>query len=191
MNTVGVSHYLRMLKNAVDDLRSGNKEETETSDQPVEIQLPIEAFIPSFYITESEEKISVYQKLAGSEDETILGEFEQDLRDEYGEPPAQVLNLFSILRLKMACRRGGVVRVKAEDSGRKELEIVLSLAPFVTAKEIMQLLTVNSQWKISGSTLRINQSALSVKNKDWVTELRTEIEALAKKKEKKAEKVEA
>lgn len=186
MNTVGVSHYLRMLKNAVDDLRNGNKEETETSDQPVEIQLPVEAFIPSFYITESEEKISVYQKLAGSEDETILGEFEQDLREEYGEPPAQVQNLFAILRLKMACRRGGVVRVKAEDSGRKEMEIVLTLAPFVTAKEIMQLLSVNSQWKISGSTLRINQSALLVKDKDWVAELRTEIEALAKKKEKKA-----
>ncbi len=191
MNTVGVSHYLRMLKNAVDDLRSGNKEETETSDQPVEIQLPLEAFIPSFYITESEEKISVYQKLAGSEDETILGEFEQDLREEYGEPPAQVQNLFAILRLKMACRRGGVVRLKAEDTGRKETEIVLTLAPFVTAKEIMQLLSVNSQWKISGSTLRINQSALLAKDKDWVAELRMEVEALAKKKEKKAEKVEA
>ncbi len=191
MNTVGVSHYLRMLKNAVDDLRNGNKEESEASDQPIEIQLPVEAFIPSFYITESEEKIGVYQKLAGSEDETILGEFEQDLREEYGEPPAQVQNLFAILRLKMACRRGGVVRVKAEDSGRKELEIVLTLAPHVTAKEIMQLLSVNSQWKISGSTLRINQSALAIKDKDWVTELRTEVEALAKKKEKKAEKVEA
>lgn len=190
MNTVGVSHYLRMLKNAVEDLRNGTKEDHEVADQPVEIQLPVEAFIPSFYITDSEEKISVYQKLAGSEDETILAEFETDLREEYGEPPQQVQNLFQILRLKMAARRGGVVRVKAEDGGRgRDLEIVLTLAPHVTAKEIMQLLSLNTQWKISGSTLRITQPALAMKNKDWVTELKTEIEALAKKKEKKKELV--
>jgi transcription-repair coupling factor (superfamily II helicase) len=189
MQTVGVSHYLRMLKHAVEELKSGRKEEME-EDIQVEIQLPVEAFIPSFYIPDNEEKISVYQKLAGSEDEAILGEFETDLREEYGEPPKQVQELFRILRLKMACRRAGVQRVKMEDSSRGDREIVLTLSPRVTAKEIMQLLSVNQQWKITSNMLRIADTVLAqkAKGKPWLEELTEEVAALEKKKEKKKEK---
>jgi len=185
MQTVGVSHYLRMLKHAVDDLKGGRKDDAEEEIQ-VEIQLPVEAFIPSFYIPDSEEKISVYQKLAGSEDEGILKEFETDLREEYGEPPEQVQRLLEVLRLKMVCRRAGVQRVKAEDRGHDEHDIVLLLSARVTAKEIMQLLSVNSQWKISGTNLRIPQHVLSErgKHKGWMQELTEEIAALTKVKVK-------
>jgi transcription-repair coupling factor (superfamily II helicase) len=191
MQTVGVSHYLRLLKQAVEELKAGGKGDEEAEDIQVEIQLPVEAFIPSFYIPENEEKISVYQKLAGSEDETILKEFENDLREEFGEMPAQVLSLFSILRLRMAARRAGVQRIKSEDdSGRKV--IVLTLSSRVTAKEIMQLLQVNPQWKISGSSLRVAESELARRGHqgDWLSELTEEVALLQKKKEKapKAEK---
>jgi transcription-repair coupling factor (superfamily II helicase) len=184
MQTVGVSHYLRMLKHAVEELKSGAKDEQEFEEQ-VEIQLPVEAFIPSFYIPDEQEKISVYQKLAGSEEESILKEFESDLRDEYGEPPLQVQQLFAVLRLKMACRSAGVLRVKAEDQGR-EKDIVLTLSQRVTAKEIMQLLRVNSQWKISGTTLRIPERVLEErgKGKGWLAELTDEIALLRKQKVK-------
>jgi transcription-repair coupling factor (superfamily II helicase) len=191
MQTVGVSHYLRMLKHAVDELRSGAKEAEEVEEQ-VEIQLPVEAFIPTFYIPDEQEKISVYQKLAGSEEEAILKEFESDLRDEYGEPPDQVRHLFSVLRLKMACRRSGVVRVKAEEHGKNDRDIVLTLGARVTAKEIMQLLRVNAQWKISGTQLRIPERILidRAKGGDWILELASEVALLQKEKKAKKEKAE-
>jgi transcription-repair coupling factor (superfamily II helicase) len=187
MQTVGVSHYLRMLKHAVEDLKSGRKEgDEEIETAQVEIQLPVEALIPTFYITDSDEKISVYQKLAGSDDEVILKEFENDLREEYGEPPTAVMHLFSILRLRLACRRSGVLRVKMED-GSGDRQIILTLSPRVTAKEIMQLLSVNPQWKISGSTLRLTESVLmsKAKGKDWVDYLAEEVGHLQRKKEAK------
>ncbi|NOS68301.1 MAG: transcription-repair coupling factor, partial [Candidatus Peribacteraceae bacterium] len=186
MQTVGVSHYLRLLKNAVEELRTGSKGEEEDQDITVEIQLPVEALIPSFYITDNEEKISIYQKLAGSEDEAILKEFETDLHEEFGELPTQVKSLFQILRLKMVCRRAGVLRVKAEDENKQQF-IVLTLSPRVTAKEIMQLLHVNPQWKISGASLKIPQSVIEQKaeKSDWLKELTEEVTLLQKKKEKK------
>lgn len=193
MQTVGVSHYLRLLKNAVEELRSGGHEEAE-EEFTVEIQLPVEALIPSHYITDNEEKISVYQKLAGSEDEAILHEFETDLREEFGEMPQQVLTLFQILRLRMACRRSGVMRIKSEDEGPSagsgSRVVVLTLSPRVTAKEIMQLLQANPQWKISGSSLRIPESAIQQKagKGDWLKELTHEVSLLQKKKEKKESK---
>ncbi len=188
MNTVGISHYLRMLKNAVEELKAGGKAEV-SEEITVEILLPVEALIPTFYIPDSDEKISVYQKLAGSEDEATLAEFEQDLREEFGELPRQVQNLFAVLRLKLACRRAGVHRVKAEETARGR-EIVLSLSPRVEATDILRLLQVNARWKISGSTLRIPETDLQKAgdNADILPELTREVGALIRpvKKEKGA-----
>ncbi|MEN9561260.1 MAG: hypothetical protein RIQ56_533, partial [Candidatus Parcubacteria bacterium] len=182
MQTVGVSHYLRMLKHAVEELKSGSKGDEE-EDETVEIQLPVEAFIPPSYIPDEEEKISTYQKLAGSEDESILKEFESDLHDEYGDPPKQVQNLFGILRLKMAARRSGIHRIKTEDA-KDQREIVLSLRPRVTAKEIMQLVHKSPEWRISGSTLRVSESELDKRagNHEWITVLTEDVKLLERKK---------
>ncbi|KKW44624.1 MAG: Transcription-repair coupling factor, partial [Candidatus Peregrinibacteria bacterium GW2011_GWA2_54_9] len=190
MLTVGVSHYLRMLKNAVEELKTGQRGELETETN-VEIQLPIEALLPSYYIPDEQEKISVYQKLAGSEDTAILAEFEEDLREEYGDPPKQVLNLFALLRLKLACRHSGVVRVKMED-GRGDRDVVLTLSPRVTANEIMQMLSVNSKWRISGSMLRLREDHLvSGKGKndvDFIGNLQHEIVSLEPRGKSKKKK---
>ncbi|MBU0766867.1 transcription-repair coupling factor [Patescibacteria group bacterium] len=191
MQTVGVSHYLRMLKSAMEEIKAGGKGSVE-EDINVEILLPVEAMIPSFYITDAQEKISVYQKLAGSEDEAILKEFEDDLEDEYGTPPQQVLDLFAVLRLKMVCRKAGVVRVKEEAGSKKDsTEIVMTLSPRVTAKEIMELLKVNPQWRVSGNTLRIDHKVIVRKSggkaQEWLEELTKEVEALRKEKKEKKE----
>ena len=188
MNTVGVSHYLRMLKSAVEELKSGGTIEEEVEN--VEILLPIEALLPTFYIPDSGEKISVYQKLASSEEESTLAEFESDLHDEYGEAPKQVQNLFAVLRLKIACRRAGVIRVKSEDRNKNERDIVLTLSKRVEAMDIMRLLQANSQWKISSSTVKIAEEDLIKKagTRDYMKELTEEIKTLIKAPKKKAKK---
>ena len=191
MHTVGVSHYLRMLKAAVEDLKSGRKGDIE-EEINVEILLPVQAMLPSYFIPDEQERISVYQKLAGSEDEKILKEFEQDLQAEFGTLPEPVENLFAILRLKIACRRGGVTRVKVEETGGKQ-EVVLTLHPSVTAQEIMQILKVSSQWRISGSMLKMHYDQLAPKAKnpvEWVGALTKHAAALEKKKKPKVDKKE-
>jgi transcription-repair coupling factor len=194
MQTVGVSHYLRMLKNAVEEIRAGRKEVVE-EEVNVEILLPVEALIPAFYITDEGEKISMYQKLSSCEDEPLLDEFAADLEDEYGKLPKQVQDLFAVLKLKLACRKAGVVRIKAEEGrggpssvktteGRRD--IVLFLTPRVTATEIMQLIKHHPQWKISGATLRIRQSDLDASGKAWLPVLARHIALLVPKKEKRS-----
>jgi transcription-repair coupling factor len=187
MQTVGVSHYLRMLKSAVEEIKAGRSEDIEI-DENVEILLPVEALIPSFYVPDAEERISVYQKLAGSEDETILADFESDLRAEYGEPPSAVRNLFAVLRLKLACRRARVLRIKSEEThaaGTERREVVLTLSPRVTAEHIMGLLKEHPQWRISSNTLRIDEAELEkAGGKQWLGELTKQVEMLRKEKVK-------
>ena len=187
MQTVGVSHYLRMLKHAVDELKAGGRSEDEEAGGNIEIILPFEALLPSYYIPDEQEKINVYQKLAGSDDETILAEFEADLREEYGPLPRQTENLVRVIRLKMACRRSGVMRVKMDNVSSGNRDLVLNLAARVTAAEIMQLLQKYPQWRISGATLRIAESELekAAGTKDWLQALTVQIALLQKKTAKK------
>jgi transcription-repair coupling factor len=187
MQTVGVSHYLRLLKNAVEELKAGGKGEEEDLGGSVEIILPFEALLPSFYVPDEQEKINVYQKLAGSEDETLLAEFEEDLKEEYGPLPKQAENLLAIIRLKMTCRRAGVQRVKMETVSPVKRDLLLMLAPRVTAAEIMQLLQRCSQWRISGSALRIAEAELEriAGTKEWLPELTEQIHCLERKKKAK------
>ncbi|OGJ59652.1 transcription-repair coupling factor [Candidatus Peribacteria bacterium RIFCSPHIGHO2_01_FULL_55_13] len=188
MQTVGVSHYLRMLKSAVEELQSGGTPEAE-DEVAVEILLPVPALLPSFYIPDEGERISVYQKLAGSEDEAILKEFEQDLLEEYGHAPKQVENLFLILRLKLAARRSGVQRVKMETGTKNQEEVVVTLNKRVTAKEIMQLVAKYPQWRITGAQLRIHFDALKKEegseDTQWLKGLTGQV-ALLQKDTKKA-----
>ncbi len=187
MQTVGVSHFLRLLKNAVEELKAGGKTEEEDAGGAIEIILPFEALIPSYYIPDEQEKINIYQKLAGSDDETILAEFEVDLREEYGSLPKQAENLLGVIRLKMACRRSGVQRVKMDNVSPTQRDIVMSLAPRVTANEIMQLLQKYPQWRIVGATLRIAETEMekAAGGKEWLAALTEQVALLQKKKAKK------
>lgn len=187
MQTVGVSHYLRLLKNAVEELKAGGKGEEEDMPATIEIILPFEALIPTYYIPDEQEKIAAYQKLAGSEDENILSEFEADLREEYGPLPTQVQKLLEIIRLKMACRRSGVIRIKMDTVSASKRDVVMTLAPRVTAAEIMQLLQVCPGWRVSGSTLRMSEDALKkvAGTDDWLPELTRHVAAMQKKTKKK------
>lgn len=183
MQTVGVSHYLRLLKNAVMELQAGGKTDEEEVHTTTEIVLPFEALLPSYYITDEQEKISVYQKLAGSEDEAMLQEFEKDLREEFGPLPVQTEHLLEILRLKMACRRSGVQRIKMDAVSSGARDIVMTLAPRVTATEIMQLLQHCSQWRISGTTLRLGEAEMvKIGGTEWLTELTKHVKMLEKRK---------
>lgn len=180
MKTVGVSHFLRLLKQAVEELKAGAAPQ-ELEEITTEINLPIEAYIPPFHIPEEDEKISMYQKLAGCEEEELLKEFERDLREEYGEPPPQVQNLFRVLRLKMASRRAGILRIKGEE-GESGRDVILTLAPRVEAEHIIPLLAKVPQWRVSGSSLRIAEHHLG---EDWLRGLQRSVELIAARKSAK------
>ncbi len=184
MQTVGVSHYLRLLKNAVEELKAGGKSPDEDIGGAIEIILPFEALLPSFYIPDEQEKIGAYQKLASSEDETVLKEFEADLREEFGPLPKQAENLLSIIRLKMACRRAGVLRIKMDTVSKEKRDIVVSLGSRVTATEIMQLIQLCPQWRIVGATLRLSEDVMQKEagGGDWLPEMAKHVSALVRKK---------
>lgn len=180
IQVVGVSHFIRMLNQAVDDLKKGKKvKDHETSIKDVTIEIPLPAYIPDEYIVSSKEKISVYQKLAGADTLEYLTELRTELVEDYGRMPEEVSNLFRVLEIKMFAKKAGVINVKAENvHSQEDRQIVLHMSDKVRPENIMSLLEYNGKWVISGTKLKISFRDLGL---SWVEELNKCLLALGKK----------
>lgn len=176
INVVGVSHFIRMLNKAVEDLKAGRVLREEEPDD-ITVELPISAFIPDKYITNTKEKIAVYQKLSGADSLDYLKEVKDELMTEYGHLPLEVVNFFKVIEMKMHAKAAGVVGVKAESVYlTKDKEVILHMSNLVKPENIMNLLDYNNQWMISGNKLKIRMESLGFQ---WVDELNNCLKALA------------
>jgi transcription-repair coupling factor (superfamily II helicase) len=114
---VGFEMYLQMLQGAVNKLRSGS-EETAVADvlstAEMNLDLPLDHFIPRSYIRDEKLRLGAYRQLAGAEDDEELDSMLRSLRDRYGNAPPQLDNLAYSLRVKLKGQRMGLRGVVAD-----------------------------------------------------------------------------
>lgn len=182
INVVGVSHFIRMLNKAVEDLKAG-RVLREEEPEDIAVEVPISAFIPDSYITNTKDKINIYQKLSASDSIDELYSMKDELIDDYGTLPLEVINLFKIIELRINAKLAGIVSVKAETIYlMKEKEIILHMSNLVKPENIMILLDYNNKWMISGNKLKIKLEDLGFQ---WVDELNNCLKKLAEKSQLK------
>lgn len=111
--SVGFEMYCKLLEEAIDGLKNGKKEIlAEPQPEPI-IDLAVEAYIDSDYISDAMHKIEIYQRIAGiSQDEEVHALYEE-LKDRFGEPSAPVKELLEVARIKNHARRLGLRSVVA------------------------------------------------------------------------------
>ncbi len=114
---VGFEMYLQMLQSAVAKMRSG-ADETAVSDvlstTEMNLDLPLDHFIPRSYIRDEKLRLGAYRQLAATEDEQELEAVLRSLEDRYGPGPPQLDNLAYSLRIKLRGQRLGLRAVVAE-----------------------------------------------------------------------------
>jgi transcription-repair coupling factor (superfamily II helicase) len=114
---VGFEMYLQMLQGAVSKMRSGS-EETAVGDvlstTEMNLDLPLDHFIPRSYIRDEKLRLGAYRQLAATEDEEELDAVLRSLEDRYGPGPSQLDNLAYSLRIKLRGQRMGLRGVVAE-----------------------------------------------------------------------------
>ena len=114
---VGFEMYLQMLQSAVQKLRTGSDEDVVgdvLSTAEMNLELPLDHFIPRSYIRDEKLRLAAYRQLAASEDEPELDAVLRSLIDRYGPGPAQLDNLVYSLRVKLRGQRMGLRGVVAE-----------------------------------------------------------------------------
>ena len=97
VDSVGYDLYTQMLSDAVAKKRGKNFEyRTDAT-----IELDLEAYLPSDYIQDNQQKIELYKRIRQIENEDQLHEVEDDLIDRFGDYGEPVANLLKISQLKM------------------------------------------------------------------------------------------
>jgi transcription-repair coupling factor (superfamily II helicase) len=112
---VGYELYCQLLENAV---RLMKKEPLRTP-MEVNIDLPIEAFLPRDYVAGQKARIEVYRRLARVRTMGRLGEFRDELRDRFGPVPevAEWLLRLQELRILSAAWRVADVHLEGPPEG--------------------------------------------------------------------------
>jgi transcription-repair coupling factor (superfamily II helicase) len=108
---VGFDLYLRMIGEAVSAFR-GDVAEGQTE---LRLELPVDAHIPEEYVESERLRLEAYQKLStASSPLSTAGQIDlvlEELTDRYGEPPAQVLALVAVSRLRRMAVKAGLSEV--------------------------------------------------------------------------------
>ncbi|MGB0950237.1 MAG: TRCF domain-containing protein, partial [Marinirhabdus sp.] len=75
------------------------------------IDTDFELLFPDAYVNNITERLNLYTKLNALKDETAPQNFEKELKDRFGKPPGQVLDLLDSVRVKWKAIQLGLERV--------------------------------------------------------------------------------
>jgi transcription-repair coupling factor (superfamily II helicase) len=171
-NLLGFEMYLQMLNSAVNLLRSRDGSSREPggvvdadvggvlSTAEMNLDLPLDHFIPRSYIRDERLRLGAYRQLAGAETETEMEAVLRSLRDRYGPLPSQLDNLAYSIGIKLRGQAMGLRGIVAADG-----EIAIRVDPD-------RVLDVERLKRAFGDRLRVSPNRLRLKmGADWRAEL--------------------
>lgn len=120
IDSVGFDLYSQMLKEAIEE-RKGEKPSGEP--QPVEIELKMDAYIPSSYIRDERQKIDMYKRFRALSDEQDVDDLQDEMIDRFGDYPDEVAYLFDMSRMKIHAKE---LRIESIKESKGEFVILFS-----------------------------------------------------------------
>jgi transcription-repair coupling factor (superfamily II helicase) len=117
IEAVGFEMYTSMLEEAVRKMKGEGEKPAHAG---TSINLGISVRIDSSYIPEENQRLRMYKRIAGAEDEAALADVRAELQDRYGDPPESVLNLLAAGELRLLCERLGIAQL---DRKRTQIEL--------------------------------------------------------------------
>lgn len=129
---IGFSLYVRMLKEAVQELKGETVE--ETVDPTIDLQ--VKALLPDEYIVDKQTKATLYQRMVAINSEDEISEILDELVDRFGTPPVEVENLLQIIKIKIWAKE-----LKVEQIVQYKQNIALRFVtdPGLTGEQLMEI----------------------------------------------------
>ena len=113
LEEVGYDTYCRLLDEVVKETQ-GIKVEEEFD---VQIDLNVTSYIPDSYISDSNQKIEIYQNIALCKNENDIQDIIDELIDRFGNMPSEVETLLEISRIKILAKKHYVTKVASKRTG--------------------------------------------------------------------------
>ncbi|WP_404984285.1 transcription-repair coupling factor [Chryseobacterium sp. M5] len=122
INEMGFETYQKMMQEALEELKDDenfenlfeNEEDRNKlfkSVKEVNIDTDLELMLPDFYVSSTEERLLLYQKLAEIDNEKDLLKFESELKDRFGNLPSEAVNLLKSVALKWLAAEIGFEKI--------------------------------------------------------------------------------
>ena len=129
LEQVGYDTYCNLLDEVVKEMKGIEIKKEED----IQIDLDVTSYIPDEYISDSDQKIEIYQNIALCKNEEDIQNVIDEVIDRFGNMPEQLENLIDIARIKylakalhiekIASRRGTVVYTFNPNSVRDVIDI--------------------------------------------------------------------
>lgn len=116
---IGHELYLELLEEAIAEVKG---EEFIKEVEP-EVNIALPALIPASFIKDIKSRLYYYRKINNIRDEADLDSLEDELRDQFGKVPDEVIGLFFLTSIKNHLAELGVQELKA---GPKNLSLKLA-----------------------------------------------------------------
>jgi transcription-repair coupling factor (superfamily II helicase) len=119
ISEIGFEMYHKILDEAITELKETEFAEVFRDDLPEEgfhisdcqLETDFELMIPSFYVTNTEERLILYKDLDNLEKEEDLEDFRSQMRDRFGPVPPQVDGLIQAIRLRRHAKEKGFEKI--------------------------------------------------------------------------------
>ena len=117
IEAIGFEMYMKLLDQTIRELKGSEIDDGLRA----AVNLHVDLRIGADYIPDTNQRLSVYRRIAGARDEAEVDGVVSDVRDRYGTPPESVLNLADYGRI-----RAQADRLRIETLDRKGSTIVVT-----------------------------------------------------------------
>ena len=112
LEQVGYDTYCKLLDEVVKEMQ-GEEVKPEID---VQIDLDATCYIPDEYISDSSQKIEIYQDIALCKNEEDIQNVIDEMIDRFGNMPSEIENLIEIARIKILCKKLNISKVQGKHS---------------------------------------------------------------------------
>ncbi len=138
IDNLGYEFYMELLEEAIQEAKG---EKLFDSVEP-DINLKIKAFIPNSYISNIRIRLSYYRALTQIKSADDIDKLEDELKDQFGKPPEEVVNLLGLMLIRRLCIDLGV---KDISSGPESLVLSFTDHTPLTTKTVINLATQSNK----------------------------------------------
>jgi len=116
MMDVGYELYCRLLEQAVETMKGEKKPVPAEQEISPKVDLNVNAYLPTSYIPNQQQKIELYRRIAALEDEEELRDMKEELKDRFGRLQPPVENLLLVMRLRQLAKEKWVEAIEQKNN---------------------------------------------------------------------------
>ncbi len=161
---VGFQMYNDMLQQAVKALKQGQEPDLMAPlHATVEINLHVPALLPNDYCPDVHERLSLYKRLASSEQMDSLDQLQEELIDRFGKLPEAAQALIQTHRLRILAKSIDIIKL---DIDTEQARIQFKAQPNISPAKIIALIQKHRNIQLAGpEKLKITQKMPNIVQK--------------------------